>query len=94
MAQPEYLTDRTDIVRLYKFKILDWSIWVWFMLIPRYTHQAIDYFDLRINIRGGKPLRCLFITIRPRQYPEERLWSYVLEGGFPSPVKSEALKDN
>ena len=81
MPQPTYLTDRTDIVRLYKYKILDWSIWVWFMYIPRYTHQAIDQFDLRINARGDKPLRCFFITVRPRQYPIERLWPYVLEGG-------------
>jgi len=69
MPQPEYLTDRTDVVRIYKIKFLWWSIWLWSLWVPRYTHQAIDLFDLRINIRGGKPLRCFFMTIRRR-----RLW--------------------
>jgi len=75
-------TDRTDIVRLYKFKVLDWSIWVWFMYIPRYTQQIIDHFDLRINIRGGRPLKCFFVTVRPADYPERYMWQYVLEGGY------------
>lgn len=81
MAQPCYLTDRTDIVRLYKFKLLDWSVWVWRMYIPRYTHQAIDLFDIRINARGDKPVTVWMVSVRPRQYPERYLYQYVLEGG-------------
>ena len=78
---PTWGTDRTDIVRLYRFTILDWSFWVWKMYIPHYCQQIVGDFDIRINNRTERPLTAWFVSIRAHEYPERCLWQYVLEGG-------------
>ena len=78
---PTWGTDRTDIVRLYRFTILDWSFWVWKMYIPHYCQQIVGDFDVRINNRTDWPLTGWLVTVRYRPYPVEYLYSYILELG-------------
>ena len=77
---PTWPSDRTDIVTLYRFTLLDWSFWVWKLYIPHYCQQIVGDFDVRINNRTERPLTGWLVTVRAHEYPERYLWQYVLEG--------------
>lgn len=78
---PDWPSDRTDIVRLYRFHLLDWSFWVWNMYIPHYCQQIVGDFDIRINNRTDHPLTAWFLSVRWHRYPDKYMYQYVLEGG-------------
>jgi hypothetical protein len=78
---PTWGTDRTDIVKLYRFHLLDWSFWVWKMYIPHYCQQIVGDFDIRINNRTERPLTAWFVSVRAYNYPDSYMNNYILELG-------------